>query len=54
MKTNKNKLVNIYLDWVDHYLTLEHFAIDYGLSEIDAEALINLCKKVHNINCLNP
>ena len=37
-------LSEIYLDWVNNYLTIEKFAEHYGLYPKEAEILINLAR----------
>jgi hypothetical protein len=38
----KEQLVQMYLDWVNNYLTVEVFAEHYGLSVPTAQAMIDL------------
>lgn len=40
----REKLSDVYLDWVNNYLTLATFADHYGLTEIEAAQLIALSK----------
>ena len=37
------KLSEIYLDWVNNYLTISKFAEGYGINERDALELIAIC-----------
>lgn len=46
-KVMREKLAEIYLDWVNNYLTLETFADHYGLHLDEAAALVHLAKTIH-------
>ena len=41
-------LQEIYLDWLNNFVTLQGFADHYGLSVNDAHKLINICRNVHH------
>tara|TARA_Y100000296_G_scaffold9503_1_gene11050 strand:+ start:1893 stop:2066 length:174 start_codon:yes stop_codon:yes gene_type:complete len=45
-----SKIIEIYLDWVNNYLTLSRFAEDYGISEELAELLIEEGRKLHELS----
>jgi hypothetical protein len=40
-------LADLYLDWVNNFLTIERFSEYYGLDEDDARDLLKLAKKCH-------
>lgn len=44
---DRETLVNVYLDWVNNYLSLSRFAEAHGLYENEAEMLIKLAKSCH-------
>ena len=41
----RDTLADLYLDWVNNFLTIERFSEYYGLDEDDARDLLNLAKK---------
>jgi hypothetical protein len=43
----RDTLADLYLDWVNNFLTIEVFAEYYGLSDSDAKELLVLAKKCH-------
>jgi hypothetical protein len=43
----RDYLADLYLDWVNNFLTIEVFAEYYGLDEDDAKALLEIAKKSH-------
>ena len=43
----RDYLADLYLDWVNNFLTVEVFAEYYGLDEEDAKALLQIAKKSH-------
>ena len=43
----RDKLADLYLDWVNNFLTIEKFSEYYGLDEEDAKQLLVLAKKCH-------
>lgn len=43
----RDYLADLYLDWVNNFLTIEVFAEYYGLDEDDARDLLKLAKKSH-------
>ena len=45
---NREQLAQVYLDWVNNYLTVERFAEHYGLHLYEAEDLLKLAKAVFN------
>jgi len=47
IKYLRDYLADLYLDWVNNFLTLERFAEYYGLDEEDAKQLLVLAKKCH-------
>ena len=47
IKYIRDYLADIYLDWVNDFLTVERFAEYYGLDEEDAKQLLKLSKKCH-------
>ena len=48
MNSSANKaLREIYLDWVNNWLSVMEFADHYGLSEKDAINLIDICRNAH-------
>lgn len=42
------KILYMYLDYVNNFLTVGKFASYYGISEEKANRLINLGRKIHN------
>ena len=47
IKYIRDYLADIYLDWVNDFLTVERFSEYYGLDEEDAKQLLKLGKKCH-------
>jgi hypothetical protein len=47
IKYLRDYLADLYLDWVNNFLTIERFAEYYGLDEDDAKDLLALSKKCH-------
>ena len=47
IKYLRDYLADVYLDWVNNFLTLERFAEYYGLDEDDAKQLLAIAKKSH-------
>lgn len=43
----RDYLADLYLDWVNNFLTIEVFAEYYGLDDDDARDLLKLAKKSH-------
>lgn len=43
----RDTLADLYLDWVNNFLTIEKFSEYYGLDEKDAKQLLVLAKKCH-------
>ena len=43
----RDYLADLYLDWVNNFLTIVVFAEYYGLDEDDARDLLKLAKKSH-------
>ena len=43
----RDNLADLYLDWVNNFLTIEKFSEYYGLDEEDAKQLLVLAKKCH-------
>jgi hypothetical protein len=43
----RDYLADLYLDWVNNFLTIAVFAEYYGLDEDDARDLLKLAKKSH-------
>lgn len=51
-ENNMNKqLIDIYLDWVNNYLTVKRFAQDYGLTEGEALTLLGVIKMAYDRYC---
>lgn len=44
----KKQLIDLYLSWVNEYLTIESIAFDYGINTEDAETLIGMGRKYHH------
>lgn len=44
----REQLKAVYLDWLNNFLTIECFAEYYGLTDNQADALINLAREVYN------
>ena len=47
IKYLRDYLADLYLDWINNFLTIERFAEYYGLDEDDAKELLVLSKKCH-------
>ena len=43
----RDTLADLYLDWVNNFLTIEKFSEYYGLDDDDAKQLLVLAKKCH-------
>lgn len=43
----KDFLNELYLDWVNNYITLDRMAEDYGMDESDMNDLLFIACKVH-------
>lgn len=43
----KDFLNDLYLDWVNNYITLDRMAEDYGMDENDMNDLLCIACKVH-------
>ena len=43
----RDTLADLYLDWVNNFLTIERFSEYYCLDEEDAKDLLKLAKKCH-------
>ena len=43
----RDALADLYLDWVNNFLTIERFSEYYGLDEEDSKELLKLAKKCH-------
>jgi len=43
----RDTLADLYLDWVNNFLTISRFSEYYGLDEEDAKDLLKLAKKCH-------
>ena len=44
---DNDAIIEIYLDWVNNFLSLDKFAEHYGLDEIDANYLIEVGRKLN-------
>lgn len=47
IKYLRDYLADIYLEWVNNFLTIERFSEYYGLDEDDAKQLLAIAKKSH-------
>ena len=45
---SREQLKAVYLDWINNFLTIGGFADHYGLTDRQAEILINLAREVYN------
>jgi hypothetical protein len=43
----RDTLADLYLDWVNNFLTIERFSEYYGLDEEDSKELLKIAKKCH-------
>lgn len=43
----KEELIEVYLDWINNFITVPAFADYYGLSEADAKKVIELGRKLY-------
>lgn len=41
MEKNAARIIELYLDWLNNFLTIEKFAEHYGMSEFQAKRLID-------------
>lgn len=46
---NKSKVIELYLDWVNNFLTVGRFASYYGLDVPTAKRVINIGRKACDI-----
>lgn len=46
----REQLINVYLDWRNNFISVAGFAEHYGLHMDEAQALIDLSKKVFEKN----
>ena len=46
----RNSLNDIYLTWVNDYLTIERFAEHHGITLAQAMTLIDLAREIYNSN----
>lgn len=46
----KMTLEEIYLDWINNFLSIQCFADHYGISDEDAQSLINTCRSIFQNN----
>ena len=44
----RKNLIDVYLDWINNFITIPAFADYYGLSESEAKAIIDLGRKLHD------
>lgn len=44
----RKNLIDVYLDWVNNFITIPAFADYYGVSESEAKAIIDLGRKLHD------
>lgn len=44
----RETLINIYLDYYNNYLTYQHYASCNGLSQREAERLLDLARDIYN------
>ena len=44
----REQLNNVYLDWINNFLTIGGFADYYGLTDEQADILIKLARDVYN------
>jgi hypothetical protein len=40
-------IIEIYLDWVNNFISLDKFAEHYGLNEIDAHYIVDLGRELN-------
>ena len=43
----REELIDVYLDWMNNFVTIPAFADYYGLSEEESKKVIDLGKKIH-------
>ncbi len=43
----KQELIDVYLDWMNNFISIPAFADYYGLSEKDAKVVLDLGRKYH-------
>lgn len=46
----REKLIEVYLDWRNNYVTVETYADHHGLNVDQAQKLIDLAKDIYNSN----
>lgn len=49
-KTLRQQLADLYLEWVNDWITVECFAEYYGLTEEQAKTVIELGRQIHEEN----
>jgi flagellar motor component MotA len=47
LEADNDTIIEIYLDWVNNFISLDKFADHYGLDEIDAHYIIDLGRKLN-------
>lgn len=50
MPIAKMTLEEIYLDWINNFLSIQCFADHYGISDDDAKQLIETCRNIFRNN----
>lgn len=43
----RQMLVDLYLDYVNNFITLKGFAEHYGMTEVQAQKLLTVCSEFH-------
>jgi|APSaa5957512535_1039671.scaffolds.fasta_scaffold34118_5 hypothetical protein len=49
IKLNKSDILNLYLTWINDYLTISKMSEDYGVSSKDILKVINQGRKLNNM-----
>jgi hypothetical protein len=44
----KAKLLSIYLDWVNNYITTAKMADDYGVDDVKINRMISIGRRIYN------
>ena len=50
MNKHKQYLIDVYIDWSNHYYTINFMAEKYGISAAVLQAMIHEGRRLYNIN----
>lgn len=49
---NLNTMADLYLEWLNDYITIDRFAYDHGMTRADAKNLIKLGRDAHELRVI--